>query len=350
VNALNDLRERARALLSSARWRRELDEELRFHVEREVEERVRRGEDEAAARRAARVKLGSREAVGEYVRDATGVRPLQDLLSDVRYALRSLRRDPLYAIAAVAVLGLGLGAGATVFAVWDSVLVSPLPYREANRLVRVGQLFRQNTSIWQLSAVDAQAILEQQRVFEEFGLVAGGAAALSGAGTPERIPVGRVTAGFFRALDVGVVAGRPLAPTDETPDAPPVVLVTKDLADRRLGGAGGAIGRTLTLDGVGHTVVGVLSRRTDELPGFGASVWPVLKLRPPTRSGCGGSAVCGRGSRSRPPRATWPRSATAYFPSGRRASRTGPRASRRCPCGTPSSETPVGPWPSSRWR
>ncbi len=173
-----DLRERSRALLDSRRKNRELAEEMEFHLEREVEERVRRGGDPRAARRAARAAFGSVEAVKEAVRDATGVRPLQDLAGDLRYALRSLRRDPIYTAAAIAVLSAGLGAGTTVFSVADTVLFSPLPYPEPERLVRVGQLYRQNSTVWQLSTVDAQAILEQQRSFETFGLVAWSGAAL----------------------------------------------------------------------------------------------------------------------------------------------------------------------------
>jgi predicted permease len=281
----SDLVERARALVFAGRRRREMEEELRFHVDCEAEERVRRGEDPAAARRAARAALGSFEKVKEDVSDASGVRPFQDLLSDLRYALRSLGRDPIYAAAAVAVLGVGLGAGATVFGVWDSVLVSPLPYRDPDRLVRVGQLYQGQPSIWQLSSVDALAILEQQRSFESFGLFTPGGAALSGAGTPERVAVGRVTAGFLRALGVDAAAGRLIAPGDEAPDAPPVAVVSYRLADERLGGAAQALGRSLTLDGVGHTVVGVLPRGTDDLAGHRAPVFSVLKLRPPERRG-----------------------------------------------------------------
>jgi predicted permease len=284
MSLFTDLVERARALLFSARHEREMDEELRFHIEREVEERVRHGADPAQARRAALVAFGGVESVREKVSDASGVRPLQDLGADLRYALRSLRRDPIYTVTAVLVLGLGLGAGTTVFTVADSVLFSQLPYREADRLVRVGQLYQQNTSIWQLSTVDAQAIQEQQRSFSAFGLVNWSAVELSGA-PPERIAVGRVTSGFFQALEVSPVAGRLIAPPDEALGEPPVVVVSHPLAERRLGGAVQAIGRSLLLNGVSHTVIGVLPRGIDELGGGRAAAWPVLQLQPPERRG-----------------------------------------------------------------
>jgi predicted permease len=280
-----DLRERAFALFFPRRRDREMAEEIEFHMEREVEERVRRGEDPRAARRAARAALGGVEVVKEAVRDATGVRPFQDLFSDLRYALRSLRRDPIYAAAAIAVLSVGLGAGTTVFAVADRVLFAQLPYPEPDRLVRVGQLYQQNTTVWQLSTVDAQAILEQQRSFEVFGLVSWSEAALSGAGTPLTIPVGRVTSGFFQALGVDAAVGRGIAAADESLEAPPVAVVSHTLAEQRLGGAAAAVGRSLTLDGLSHTVVGVLPPGTDRLAGVRASAWPALQLRPPQRRG-----------------------------------------------------------------
>jgi len=282
----SDWSERVRALLFPARRERELAEELRFHLEQDIADRVRRGDDPARARRAALAASGGVEHVKENVRDASGVRPLQNIIADFRHALRSLRRDPMYTVTAVLVLGLGLGAGAAVLAVADSVLFSPLPYAAAHRLVRVGQLFEGSTSVWQLSTVDAQAILGQQRSFESFGLVNGTTMGLSGAGTPERIPVGRVTAGFFRALAIAPVAGRLIGPADEPEDAPPVVVFSHPLAQLRFGSAQGALGRSVTLDGVSHTVVGVLPPGRDILgPGIRGSAWSVLRLPTPTRRG-----------------------------------------------------------------
>ncbi|HSF19470.1 MAG TPA: ADOP family duplicated permease [Vicinamibacteria bacterium] len=285
MSRIIDLIERLRALVFRSRRERQMTEEILFHIEREVEERVGRGADPGAARREALAAFGNIEGVKEAVRDATGVRLLQDLGADFRYALRSLGRDSMYTTAAVTVLGLGLGAAATAFAVADSVLLSPLPYREPDRLVRVGQLYQQNSTVWQLSTVDAQAILEQQRSFEVFGLVAWRDATLSGAGTPEKALVGAVTSGFFRALEIDAAVGRAVAPEDESADAAPVAVVSHALAEQRLGGAEAAVGRALTIDGLSHIVIGVLPEGTDKLGGVRATAWPVLKLRPPERRG-----------------------------------------------------------------
>ena len=236
---------------------------------------------------------------------------LETLGADCRYALRGLRRNPVFTLTAVVVLGLGLGATTAVFSVMDSVILADLPDPDPGRLVRV---FEQNsaTNRWALSTADVLAIREQQRSFEVFGGVQRDEAALSGSGAPERVVVGRASAGFFQAIGVPVARGRQVEAADEAPGAPAVAVVSHDLAERRFGGVDQALGRALTLDGTNYQVVGVLAAGRDELGGLRASVWPALQLeRPPggDRSGSAVSAASGRGSPSRMPGETWRSSA-----------------------------------------
>lgn len=209
---------------------------------------------------------------------------LETVAADCRYALRGLRRNPVFTLTAVVVLGLGLGATTAVFSVMDSVILADLPYPEPGRLVRV---FEQNspTNRWALSTADVRAIREQQRSFEVFGEVQRGEAALSGSGAADRIVVGRASAGFFQAIGVPVARGRALEEADEARGAPAVAVVSHELAVRRFGGADQALGQTLTLDGTTFQVVGVLPAGRDELGGLRASVWPALQLEAPTRRG-----------------------------------------------------------------
>jgi putative ABC transport system permease protein len=209
---------------------------------------------------------------------------LETLGADCRYALRGLRRNPVFTLTAVVVLGLGLGATTAVFSVMDSVILTDLPYPDPGRLVRV---FEQNsaTNRWALSTADVLAIREQQRSFEVFGEVQRDEAALSGSGSPERVVVGRASAGFFQAIGVPVARGRQVEAADEAPGAPMVAVVSHDLAERRFGGVDQALGRALTLDGTSYQVVGVLPAGRDELGGMRASVWPALQLQAPTRRG-----------------------------------------------------------------
>lgn len=275
---------RLRSLFRRRQVERELAEELRDHLERDAALRIRQGASPAEAERAARISLGGVEQQKEAVRDTRGLRPLENLASDIRYSLRALRRNPGFTTAAVLVLGLGLGASTAVFSVLDAVLLSELPYPDADRLVRIYQK-NSPTNLWSLSVVDVQAITEQQKSFDAFGAARWSAASLSGAGTPEQVAIGRVSAGFFTALGVTAAEGRLLEPGDEAAGAPAVVVVSHALAERALGGAAGAVGRSVTFDGVSHTVVGVLPPKRDELAGVTAVAWPALQLTTPSRRG-----------------------------------------------------------------
>lgn len=282
MNLITDLVERAKALVFRTRVERELEEELRDHIARDVEARMRAGS--ADARREALATFGGVERVREEVREARGTLPLEELVADTRYALRAMRRNLGFTLAVVAILGVGIGAVTAVFTVVNRVYLAGLPYPDAERLVRIYQK-NSPTNLWTLSVVDIQAISSQQRVFAAFGAAQGGTASLSGAGTPERVSVGRVTSGFFTALGVRAAHGRLLEPADDVPGAPLAVVVSHALAERSLGGAGSAVGKAITLDGRSHAVVGVLEPGRNDLAGIPAEAWPVLQLRTPNRRG-----------------------------------------------------------------
>src|SRR6186997_1770877 len=189
MSSLADFIVRARALLFRGREESEMDEELRFHIERDAQERVRRGESPEAARREATLAFGGVERYKEQVRDARGTRPFEELAADIRYALRGLRRNPGFAATAILVLGLGLGATATVYSIVHSVVLADLPYPEPDRLVRVVEK-NSPTNMWALSTADVVSIRERQRVFSEWGMLARSNVALSGiGGAPERIQI-----------------------------------------------------------------------------------------------------------------------------------------------------------------
>lgn len=284
MSLLTDLYERAWALLHRQRADRDLEEELLFHIDRDVAERVRAGASPDAARREAVAAFGGLERVKDDVREARGVLPIEELVADVRYALRALRHNLGFTATVVAVLGLGIGASVAVFGVVDAVLISDLPYPNAERLVQIVEK-NSPTNMWALSTVDYQAIRDQQRSFDAFGVVQRSEAALSGAGSPQHVQVGRATPGFFAALGVEPAHGRLVEARDEGPGAPAVVVVSRRFAERSLGGAAAAVGRAVTIDGVSHAVIGVLPAGVNELAGAHAGVWPALQPRPPTRRG-----------------------------------------------------------------
>ncbi len=284
MSLFSDLVLRLRAILFRGRMERELDEEFETHLMLEAEARRQPGISTDEARRQALVAFGGLDRWKEATRDARGVALLDGFGLDLRQSFRSLRRNPGFTAAVVLVLGLGIGVTATVFGVVRTVLFSQLPYPAADRLVRI---YQQNspTNLFGLSTVDVQAIEAEQRSFDAFGAVQRAEAALSGVGPPERVIIGRASAGFFRALAIEPVAGRLVTADDQRPEAPAVAVVGYRLAERVLGGATAAVGRTVTLDGVTHTVIGVLPRRYTDLAGVQAEAWPALRLVTPTRRG-----------------------------------------------------------------
>ena len=289
-------RERARRRLRLWRDRggveREMDDEMRFHLEMEAADRLREGLPPDEARRAARRAFGGVERFKEEARDARGGRLLDDVAADVRYAARGLRRSPGFALTAILTLGLGIGATSAVFGAANAVLRDPLPYPAPERLVRI---FMQNspTNRWTVSNADWQGIRAHQTAFAAVALLQPGGAALSGGGRAEWVRTGRVTADFFRTLGVSMTAGAGFRAGDDAPGATPTVVVAERFAARHFGDAA-AVGRTLVLDRVSHTVVGVLAGGEQAHAGVRAEVWPILQLPTPTRRGPFGYVAVGR--------------------------------------------------------
>ena len=283
MSLLTDLNERWRALFRRDRADRELDEELAFHLEHDVAERVAAGADPEEARRQAILAVGGVAQVKEQVRDARGVRPLEDLAGDIRHAVRVLRASPVFALTVIGVLGGALGAATAVFAVAHSALFSDGRYGVSDRLVRIYQSNGPNNR-WSLSSVDALALIDQQRSFDAVGLVRRDYVALAGLGATERMIAGWGTSGFFAAAGARTEAGRLIDASDELQSAPWVVVVSHAFAAERFSGTP-ALGRDIVVDGVHHAIVGVLPRGVEELAGIRSQVWLPLRIKTPGRRG-----------------------------------------------------------------
>ena len=285
---------RIRALTHRDTLEQELDDEVRLHVSLEAAEIARlHNLSPDDARRRALLAFGGIERYKEAHRDARGVRWLDELQQDVRYAARALGRSPTFTISAIAILALGIGACTAVFSVIDAVVISHLPYPHDDRLI---QIFERNspTNQWPLSVADFQAIESWQQTFTDVGLLRQADVPVGTGGEPQRLSVGYATSGFFRALGVTPVVGRGLGAADDPPGAPPVAVVTHRFAADHLGGDNAAVGRSVDVDGVAYTVVGVLDPSVTRLAGRRGDVWPDARLKPPQRRGPFGLVVIAR--------------------------------------------------------
>ncbi|HZS58422.1 MAG TPA: ADOP family duplicated permease, partial [Gemmatimonadaceae bacterium] len=269
---------RWRAFFQKKRLDRELDEEMRLHIEMEAADLQSRGVAPDIARREATIAFGGVERYKEAHRDARGIRWLEDALADLRYAARALIRSPAFTLSSVLVLALGIGASTTIFGAIDAVLLTRLPYSHDERLVEIGMRNGDNT--WHLSAVDYRALESDQRSFTALGAESPNEVAVRiGNADAVRQSMAFVTSGVFRALGVTVASGRAIQPSDETPGAPAVAVVSAQMATRA------GLGQTITIGGVPHTIVGVLPPGVTTLGRLSGDIWPVLQVRPPTRRG-----------------------------------------------------------------
>ena len=285
TNWTRRLTRRLRALIHSDSLDRDLGDEMRLHIEMEANELSSvQGLSAAEARRRATIAFGGVDRFAEEHRDARGVRWVEEIAQDVRYAARGLRRSPGFTLTATLVLALGIGASTAIFSAVDAVLVSRLPYPRDDELVRI---YQQNspTNRFGLSAADYLALAAQQRSFVTVGALSGREVTLAVDGRVRRSTIGAGDAGFFSTLGVRPVRGRLVTPSDIQASAF-VAVATHAFAVREFGGDGsGAVGKALTIDGVTYSIIGVLDRSVRDLAGVRAELWTSLRIPTPERRG-----------------------------------------------------------------
>jgi len=265
-------------------WRRrhrdlELDEELAGHMRMAIEERVARGERREDAERAARREFGNVGVVKEVTREMWGGGWFERLLQDVRYGARTLRRSPGFTIVALSTLALGIGATTAMFTVVHAVLLRPLPYPRSDRLVRIAYDYPKSPFITEGGISDRQWVdaRSRYRMFSRVAAFTPGLVTLTNAGDPVRLQEASVAAGLFETLGIMPALGRTFGRDDELVGGEPVVILGDALWRERFGADSNVVGRPITLDGVRHTVLGVMPQ------GFAypldARLWRPLRLQ-----------------------------------------------------------------------
>ena len=238
-----------RSVVRSRDVERELDDELRDHVERRIADHVARGVARPEAERLARAGLGGLEQVKERCRDARGLRLLQTVAQDLRYGARALRRDAGFTVVAILTLALGIGANTAVFSLVDGILLTPLPFAGAERLV--GVTGRYPAGAFAALRRDAESL-------DVGAYVEGQWAVVKGAGDPTRTATARVSAECFTLLGVGPAAGRVFRRGEDVAGRDRLVVISHALWQQRFHGDPSVIGRFLELDGERREVIGVM--------------------------------------------------------------------------------------------
>ncbi len=269
--------------LHRSRMESEMDAELRFHIEACAEELVRGGISRQEALRRAHLEFGGVERVKEEGREARGARLLDELIQDLRYGARMFRKSPAFTAVAVLTLALGIGANTAIFSVVNAVLLSPLPYANAHRLVLVKEtLPNLSAEPFNVSGPDIAEIHRLNHVFEGVGGFRVWTYEFSGRGEPARVTANRISSDLFEVLGVQPVVGRVFEPEEEQ-FGHQVVILSYGFWQRQLGGPQNILGQTLNLDRKPYTIVGVMPQSfVFPLPGMMqgvvADLWVPLGL------------------------------------------------------------------------
>ena len=259
-----DLLRRLRSLFRAGREDAETRQELRLHLEMETEKNVSAGMDPREAHRQACLRLGGADGIREAVRDARGLRPLEDLLSDlgrgIRRGMRGLRRSPGFTLTVVIVLALGTGANTALFSVLDAVWLRAVPYPQAERMVLVSsstQFSERGSPSWP----EFEDWRTGTDVFEHLVAIERRPGLLGGVAEPERVTITGLYGDLFAVFGESAVAGRLFREPVGAPASDDVVVLSHETWLRRFNGDPSIAGQTVLLDDLPVTVLGVLPAR-----------------------------------------------------------------------------------------
>ena len=255
----------------------DLGDELQAHLAMQVEDNVRSGMRPEEARRQALIRLGGTTQAMELYRERSGLPQVDTFLQDVRYGARMLRKNPGFATLAIITLALGIGANTAIFSVINTVMLRPLPYPDADRLVLMNEMAvdRGRVDMMSVSWKDYLDWRRQARSFQNLGIFRAQNLTLTGVDQPERLNGAMVSADVFNALGIQPLLGRTFVAEEDEAGAPSVAILSEPLWRNRFSASPNVIGRTITLDGMNYTVVGVMPA-TMRFPSRLTDIWVPL--------------------------------------------------------------------------
>ena len=244
----------------------ELSEEIQAHLDEKVEELVADGISKAEAKQIALREFGNVGLVQEESHDVWAWASVEEFLSDVRYAWRTLRKSPMFTTVALLTIAIGIGANAAVFTVVNSVLLKPLHYPQPKELVALHQIAPGAAGLADfengllLSPSMYFTYAEHNRTFQSLGVWVTGTANITGLAEPEQVRTVLVSDGVLQTLSVPPVVGRWLLAADQVPRGPQRVILSYEYWQRRFGGRRTVVGRNITIDSQPREIVGVMPR------------------------------------------------------------------------------------------
>src|SRR5579864_2644429 len=248
--------------LMRRRWERRMAAELHFHLDSQIRDYVSQGFSREEAELRARREFGSLDLAKDDCRDERPLEWLDQFLRDVRYACRSLRKSPGFAAAAVLTLALGIGVNTAIFSVLDGVVLAPLPYRDPDRLVVVALYNRTLKYATDLSYPDFLDWQRDARSLEQIAAFTPEGFDVAGSGIPEHVAGMDVSSSFFSTLGVNLALGRDFSLEEDRYHGEPVVIISHRLWQDQFAGNRAAVGKSITMNGVAYTIIGILR------PGF----------------------------------------------------------------------------------
>jgi predicted permease len=249
--------DRLRALRDGDAVHREIDEEVRFHIDMRTEEYVRKGMSPEEARREAERRFGRLTRIKEMGYEVRGGGLVETLWQDLRYGARVLLKNPAFTAVVVVTLALGIGANAALFSVVNGVLLNPLPFPQSEQLVSLHQS-RPNAPAGSITYPNFRDWQKENQTFSAMAISRSFSANLIGAGEAEQVAGRRVSANLFSVLGVKPALGRDFAPGEDEPGVAPMVMISAGLWQRKFGGAPDVLGKSLNVDDKSYTIVGVL--------------------------------------------------------------------------------------------
>lgn len=281
MGLIRQIRRGVATLLSPARADSDMDREIRHFVEQRARELAREGGGVAfdEALRRATIEIGNVTVTREQVRASGWEHGVDLVLGDVRYALRRLRRDPVFTVVAALTLALGIGAATAIFSAVNPILFRALPYPGAARVVTISDRGSDGTAV-EPTYGTYEELASRSRSFETLSATDLWRPSLTDTDEPERVEGRRVSAAFFHTLGVLPAVGRSFDGAEDVPGAAKVAILSDRLVKRRFGGASSMVGGSIMLNGEPYVVVGIMPAGFIDMTAPSTDVWAPLQAQP----------------------------------------------------------------------